>query len=260
MKTCDICNTYIIRRKKCKNGQICRSCYTNLPEFIKKDIKNTTVEQILGWNEHYTYTHANYIDTFSPTASFGSFYIDEANGLIAICPQNKIKEGKLHESVRDIFNLLNLRKIHFDIDPVEQKGHELYCAIKLTIDFTEINKQYTYLIKRKVSCEKEYVDSEHIQFFPPYSLNMIETIVQRAYEEAVKNYNNEYLLPNDLELYKAKALFMLDDEYTVDDIKGIYKKLIKTFHPDNGETDNKYIQLITKYYRLLCNHKKSIQE
>lgn len=53
------------------------------------------------------------------------------------------------------------------------------------------------------------------------------------------------------EIEKARELFMLDPNYTNEELKKQYHRLMKMYHPDNGETDEKYVKKITDAYKLL---------
>lgn len=52
-------------------------------------------------------------------------------------------------------------------------------------------------------------------------------------------------------VHDAKVLFMINEDYTLDDLKSRYRKLQKAFHPDNGEGDAEASQKINDAYAIL---------
>jgi hypothetical protein len=61
-----------------------------------------------------------------------------------------------------------------------------------------------------------------------------------------------------LELEKARALFMLHEDYTMDDLKKARNLLMKVYHPDvAGVADTtEASQIINRSFVLLKNHLK----
>ena len=64
----------------------------------------------------------------------------------------------------------------------------------------------------------------------------------------------KYLTISD-EVQKALALFMFDSvaDLTVEALKAQRNKLIKAFHPDQGESDEAYAKKINAAYELLSD-------
>ena len=60
------------------------------------------------------------------------------------------------------------------------------------------------------------------------------------------------------ELEKAKTLFMVSDNYSVEEIKKIRNRLIKSFHPDGNEFDDEYAKKINNAYDVLIKNKKGV--
>lgn len=77
-------------------------------------------------------------------------------------------------------------------------------------------------------------------------------------EENKSSYSNgEFYNDSQIELIKAMGLYMLDDlNVTEAELKSTRKKLIKTFHPDEGETMENFSQRVNSSYDLLKKHIK----
>lgn len=52
-------------------------------------------------------------------------------------------------------------------------------------------------------------------------------------------------------VHDAKVLFMINGDYTLEELKSRYRKLQKAFHPDNGEGDAEASQKINDAYAVL---------
>ena len=57
---------------------------------------------------------------------------------------------------------------------------------------------------------------------------------------------------HDIDVIKAKALFMIGDDYDLDILKKQRDRLLKVFHPDNTDIeDGRYAKKINYYYNIL---------
>lgn len=89
------------------------------------------------------------------------------------------------------------------------------------------------------------------------NLMKIITLTENTLETASRRFGNrEWAGQNgsvDMDEYeRAKCLFMLDDKYTLDELKTQRNRLLKAFHPDNthGNSD-RYIDRINRSYEIL---------
>ena len=57
---------------------------------------------------------------------------------------------------------------------------------------------------------------------------------------------------DDINYLKAKSLFMVNDDYSIDEIKKTRNLLLNIFHPDNeGNGSNEKSKIINLYYQIL---------
>lgn len=89
------------------------------------------------------------------------------------------------------------------------------------------------------------------------NLMKIITLTENTLETASRHFGNrEWAGQNesvDMDEYeRAKCLFMLDDKYTLDELKTQRNRLLKAFHPDNThDNSDRYIDRINRSYEIL---------
>ena len=89
------------------------------------------------------------------------------------------------------------------------------------------------------------------------NLMKIITLTENTLETASRRFGNrEWTGQNegvDMDEYeRAKCLFMLNDKYTLDELKTQRNRLLKAFHPDNThDNSDRYIDRINRSYEIL---------
>lgn len=95
-----------------------------------------------------------------------------------------------------------------------------------------------------------------IELYYDNSMKII-TLTENTLETASRRFGNrEWAGQNegaDMDEYeRAKCLFMLDDKYTLDELKTQRNRLLKAFHPDNThDNSDRYIDRINRSYEIL---------
>lgn len=95
-----------------------------------------------------------------------------------------------------------------------------------------------------------------IELYYDNSMKII-TLTENTIETASRRFGNrEWAGQNesvDMDEYeRAKCLFMLDDKYTLDELKTQRNRLLKAFHPDNThDNSDRYIDRINRSYEIL---------
>lgn len=74
---------------------------------------------------------------------------------------------------------------------------------------------------------------------------------ERKEKNAHKGGTNDQKRNDPDPIHDAKILFMINGDYTLDELKSRYHKLQKAFHPDNGEGDSEASQKINDAYAVL---------
>lgn len=246
MNTCVNCGNKIgiFEKHKCNDGYICQNCYRRIPGFIRYDLKHYDVYIIRNIHGYFFNTMKYRFDS---TASYGNLLVDEINGLIGI---------KSHDEI-SIFNALDLKDIDIiATDIFADKNNRVKCNIELRCETDNPPMMFKTYIKKNVFCKSKRVDYEHISWEMPSEIAVIKIVInnalQRAEEKFIKSISNDNLSLHDIEIIKAKALFMIDGEYNISSIKEQRDRLLKTFHPDNDHyIDDKYSKKIIHGFNLL---------
>lgn len=95
-----------------------------------------------------------------------------------------------------------------------------------------------------------------VELYYDNSMKII-TLTENTLETASRRFGNrEWAGQNESagmdEYERAKCLFMLDDKYTLDELKTQRNRLLKAFHPDNThDNSDRYIDRINRSYEIL---------
>lgn len=95
-----------------------------------------------------------------------------------------------------------------------------------------------------------------VELYYDNSMKII-TLTENTLETASRRFGNrDWTGQNeraDMDEYeRAKCLFMLDDKYTLDELKTQRNRLLKAFHPDNThDNSDRYIDKINRSYEIL---------
>ncbi|WP_455720483.1 hypothetical protein [Agathobacter sp.] len=259
---CQCCGTELKGTQQIKFGNIhsqfilCKDCENKIHPVIK-DYANSNwsysdFEDYLAWEEETKDERAQ----FSKTSSYGSYCsvdIDKKRGLFKI-NMPLIKEGM-------VFRFADLDDCDIDFRPEEADdgflnstvmGNE-FIMVELTRPNVRIEEMLTltacYSAKKKgvFSTKYEYNLSDELYGF----IRTFTTCIYLEQEKQNQAYAEESYNIDEIE--KALALFMFDsmEDVTEENLKRQRNALIKAFHPDNNESNERYSQKINEAYDLL---------
>lgn len=296
MKICPICSSEIgmfdFGAKKFNyENKLCKKCVNKIPSVLHDQLKFLTIkdyENIIA----YVDKMENDIYDFSTTHSYGNLHLDSNRGLFAICKKEKIKGGKLDPNELNVFSCLDLESIELNF--IKDKNRKIengnvYGYVNLIFGIKSLDLNVNTIIKK---CEKTKIIQIENQYGydEPYELKIFKSEFQRMIERTVNKYNENVKRNNEIlenlnkemeyqqkiyeemkreserlekeknnlqsELEKAKTLFMVSDNYSVEEIKKIRNRLIKSFHPDGNDVGDEYAKKINNAYDMLIKNKK----
>ena len=261
MSECIICGNAanLFHRKKTFDGFLCSTCMSHIPQVLKPSIRKYSLEQIreiIAWIDKY---HSYYIKTFDETASYGDLHIDEYHGLFAICSKKQIIDGKLPDTCYDIFSCLDLTDVGLATKNAAANDNSVNVDIELMCEIDHPAISFKKIIKSNAKCIMKRLDSETVQYSEPESLSVFRNIFNQMLKSALEKYNynvqNDFLTKQDVEIFAAKSLFMLDEVFSKEELKQQRNRMLKVFHPDeaNGESSEMatYTKRINDAYKLL---------
>lgn len=298
MKICPICSKEIrifdfSAKKFNYNEKICKECLNKIPSVMHTNLQYLTPDD---YNNIISYVDniKNSISDFSVTHSYGDLHLDSNKGLFAICKKNKFKNGKLDPNELNIFNCLDLENIELNF--IKDKNRKIqngnvYGNVELIFGIKSLDISVKHIVKKKEKTEIIQIENQY-GYDEPYELKIFKSEFQRMIERTVNKYNENVKRNNEIfenlnkemerqqkiyeemkreserlekeksnsqsELEKAKTLFMVSDGYSVEEIKKIRNRLIKSFHPDGNEFDDEYAKKINNAYDVLIKNKKGV--
>ena len=246
---CDICGKEVglFDKKKASNGTLCFNCYKEFPEILQPKISHLTINEIA---EIVDYENQLKRIDFIESASYKKIHIDDMHGLFAI--QDKcITDG----NPLNVFSVLDLKDISLHCKNPKANNSGVTCTIELTCEFQNENMSFKTTIANSAKCDVERISRSQVEWREPDELNMFRNIFNQMLKNTVEKYQREtnwsYRFKSDYDYFEAKSIFLLDDDYTEEDVKRRRKLLMKSFHPDNGDIDPSCAIKINNAYKVL---------
>lgn len=248
--TCMLCGkeTSFFSSHKTMDGIVCKECYKKIPSLLFKDSKNQSESAIRIAKE----SAENNFERFSTTSSYGSLRLDENNGLFAIAKKID-KSGKPINSY-NVFSIYDLDDIGINCASVQSDRNNLYTTVELTFKLLRPYMSAKVKIKKRAKCTYKRVDSSHIEWTEPKELTFFRSILFQFLSGSFEKLK-EFLAGktiHDWEIEKARTVFMLEEDYSEQDLKRARRLLMKVYHPDvAGEDTTRETAIINKMYDAL---------
>lgn len=278
MRNCAICNNkagIILSIKTTDEAYICSNCLKKIPRPFKRLQYRSLYDMQTGINHYAKMVDFGFERSFCATASYGRLYLDEIHGILALCDKSKLKkDGTLKEYIADLWPVLSLTDYRIEKE-LSKDGRS--CIVRFeamlndySIALNEIVKEHEDLILVTDEDGTYIEDPLSLRFFRSLLVQTLDHHAKRledlqekyrkASYEKEKEEPAENCAPSaDLsEIERAKALFMLGDEFSKSDLKRQRAILLKAFHPDAGNVaDAKYTERIIAAYDLLMKEIKN---
>lgn len=259
---CEKCGkkTRVMSRIKLKdNKYICSDCFEGIPDYLLKNFNDYTYDDYKRILEYLEYSNRELKDKFNEDLSYKTMHVDTTNGLFYIDEYRKTKLILKLENVID-FDIIFSAETYKD----GALSDKVYGKILMRIQMSQPEFYFEDILEKdvKVKAKKAFFKST-IEYQSPADMeefsNTFKALCQMFYEKANSEYEDNTYQNNNIkdELQQAMTLFMLDtlDGITIEDIKKQRNRLIKTFHPDAGNTnDNKYATKINNAYDILIEY------
>jgi hypothetical protein len=189
--------------------------------------------------------------TFCATSSYGKLHIDETSGLFAIS-KDLNKDGKPKRG-NNVFSIYDIEDIGLCCKS-PRTNHSLI-IVDVEFRFTLSNPYFhcSKIIKQGARCKSKRIDSQYVEWEEPGEMVMFRTLFNNMLSRAFERVNSILCgkTVHAFELEKARAIFMLPEDYTVDDLKKARRLMLKVYHPDSGDDVTRESQMINKAYDLL---------
>ena len=271
MKICNICNnkaSWLTRKKLSNDLYLCKNCLMKIPKTAIEMLSHLNTFDIKSLIEYEEKEIPNLNKIFIRTCSYGKLHLDEINGLFAICDIHCFDNNKkLKFDIKDIFLCSELNTISMKLIPNQSQPNKNKIVGNLnliaTLNYPSLN--INTIIKRKINVEYKEVEEKYIIWEDPIELKYLKNTFNNVMRNIKINELNNYykkqienINDTDIELIKAMAMFMIKDRnYTITDIKEQRNRLLKMYHPDEGNLNSsEYASDINHYYQILVKNIK----
>lgn len=233
---------------KMNHGKLCKKCASKLPSLLLTHsdfLQEGTLQNAMD------VTRKN-MESFCATSSYGKLHIDEMHGLFALA-KDLDKDGK-PKSGNNVFSIYNLTDV--GLSCTSPRADHSVVVVDVEFRFS-VNNPYlsdSIIVKKGVHCKTKRVDSQHVEWETPSDMVMFKTLFNNMLSGAFEKVNAVLCgkTVHEFEIEKARAIFMLTEDYTAEDLKKARRMMLKVYHPDEaGEEVTREAQIINKSYNLL---------
>ena len=250
---CILCNNKVgLKSVRLKDGRICKSCASKLPSLF---LKNAPYIQKYSLKRAMFHVAEN-MKEFCATASYGKLHIDSVHGFFCIADK-LTKEGK-PKSGNNVFSIYNLTEIGLVCNSPRVEHSGVVVDVEFSCHLTDPDFSIRTTIKKYAKCKYNRVDSTHVEWDEPGDLSMFRSMFNQMLSYAFEKINQMLCSKTvyEFELEKARAIFMLPENYTEVDLKKARRLMMKVYHPDKaGEDDvTREAQIINEAHDLLKSH------
>ncbi|MBP3569624.1 MAG: hypothetical protein J6K04_10715 [Lachnospiraceae bacterium] len=250
--------TKMLSRTGLSDGNyLCSKCMSIVPMYMQKSfIEVYELEDYKDFKKYVEFSNETLRPMFHETHCYENIHIDTENGIF--CIDYLINDKTLFLDFEDVtrFDLI-FKAEEFKEGMLGDKvvGKVLF---ELAMDLPAF--YYTDVIKNNAKGKaKKKLFGGKIEFENPEGMDEFLYFAQRTWQEALEAKEDQtggVVESETSELQRAMALFMIDDlkDISKDELKNLRNRLIKTFHPDAGESDSaKHAQKINDAYEIIKN-------
>ena len=247
---CLVCNKQIsaLSSVKMHNGRLCKMCAAQIPSLVVERapyLETDTLKHIMDL------TKDNY-ERFSATASYGELHIDEIGGLFAIA-KSLDKDGKPKDS-RNIFSIYRMSEVGLYCTSPKADNGNVILDIEFSCKLEDPKVEFKHIVKKAAKCAAKRVDQNHVTWEEPNDLamfrNLFNQMLSGMHENVNRMLHGKTLYQFDIE--KNRALFMLSEDYTMDELTAAFHKMMEVWQPDGEAETAESVILKKAYYALVA--------
>ena len=236
------------------NGKICKSCLSKLPALIAENVKSmydSELQIILA-------SMPDKYEMFSATSSFGDLHIDELHGLFAIAKKLDV-DGKPKNN--NIFSIYELSEVGIYCKSPKANNHIVCVDVEFSFSLESPSFTKKIIVDRNVKCKTQRADASHVTWEEPETLKMFRTLFTNMLEGGLQRMQN-LLCSKTVAAYeidKARALFMLTEDFEMEDLNRAKRKMLAVYQSDDGSISRES-RIIERSYHLLVNEYRNRQK
>lgn len=233
----------------CGNGIVCRNCSKKLPSFFKYHLQDEGAARFLA--RTYDEENSRMCQVFRETQRVGKLHLDGEHLLAVIGRING--DGTVNDGNPNIFSIANVDSFFFSaVNAKEISPRKVSCDVEFTCSFLNSSFAINEVVSTKETCSATEEDGS-LMFSLPIGAQIVwDEIVRRinikrgALSDAI---DEELVTEADMEYFKAKILFLLENGYEREEVEDSYKRLRSGF-----ASDEKRLAVIERYKNVLLEH------
>lgn len=242
--SCIICNkpNKSFSGKKLSSGYLCEECSRWVPSLLLKRNKDLSEFEL----KHIIQKTQENFDRFSATSSFGTLHIDEIHGLF--CIAKDLTENNKPKHDVNIFSIYDLSEVGLTCTSPRASNSSVVVDVELRCRLENPSMIILETVKRSCRCQTKRKNSQYVTWEEPHELEMFKTLFNQMLSGAWEKVNSVLCGKTvyAFELEKARAVFMLPNNYTRDELIDAYNLMKRTY--DGRETE---LALLNRYYYFL---------
>lgn len=245
---CLICgkNVGLLAGTRVDGGRLCKECAGRLPALLLKrgrDLQECTLRNAMQKT-------AENVARFSATASYGELHIDEIHGLFCVA-KSLNSEGKPVRG-NNVFSSFDLMEVGLSCSSPRELKEGVYVNVEFTCSLADPYLKFTKIIKGHCRCKSKRTMTSGLTWEEPSDMLMFQAMFQQMLTGTWEKVN--LLLcgktVHEFELEKARALFMLPEGFSRDDLEVAYVRM-KQVYENLPDSDGREVEIINKAFWLL---------
>lgn len=253
MTNCSICGASlrVWKQGKLEDGVICQECMQKLPSIIIDRLATYPVGKIKRFID---YESNPKFKKFSATASYGKLHLDEYNGLFAVC--DKLDAENFPKENGCIFYILDLSRAElFCTNPTVGSGERVFADTIFQCSLRNPDVDFYITLKKQTLCSSRRIDNLHVDWNEPGDFSMFRNIFNQMFTneqtKLKRAYSNNFLSKQQIEVFEAKCLFMVDDVFTEKELLTQRNVLTRAFVESQVARSDYFIRRIENAYQIL---------
>ena len=245
---CFVCGEPIkaLTGTKLKTGTLCKECTSYVPSLlIKKDnyLQDYTLKHVIEKTKEN-------LDYFSATSSFGKLHIDEIHGLF--CIADSLDDNDKPKGGANVFSIYDLTEVGLTCTSPRADHTVVRVDVEFSCTLENPYLSIKEIVKKGCTCQTK-VKGQNLQYDEPHDMQMFKVLFNQLLTGAWEKVNAVLCGKTvyAFELEKARAIFMLPEDFNLDDLSAAYRKMKTVYGATDEDMNSREMSILNKYYYFL---------
>lgn len=238
---------------KVVDGKICKTCASKISSLLLENNKylgEGTLQYAIKYAEHN-------MKKFSVTSSYGELYIDEVHGLF--CIAKGLNDNGKPKSGNNIFSIFDLDEVGLYCKNPRSDHNNVLVDIEFMCRLENPSLSFKTVVKKGVRCSTKRINPQQVEWFEPHDLEVFRALFNSMLKGGQAKIQD--LLCGKtvyaFELEKARSVFMLPEDFDVEDLDRAMVNMLKVYQPEQPEEFedlSREGKILYQHYYLLKAH------